>query len=445
MYKDKIYDITAWDMTKRLEIFLNKKLGANKEGRVSRTKENKDVFVSMGKKYEDESQCKGIQTLGDKMLYFTKWVLAEQQAVPVYAKDTIKKSRWKIRKLMLEINDIRVKIAHPGNLEPVLDYGKFEEFQEKCFKLDNFIRNIWGDSIRIKEVIPTLEYDMGNVGDIIKHGLLAEFLEWWATTRGNQKLQIADTFAGCPWSNIYAGSGVKERLRNLEKTALGKAQIGNKLSDEISDVYLGSSYLMHSIAAKLHIPVNIIVSDNNKDARCNWKSASTKNMKLETIGEKNDGYEILNKAFRKNLDLILIDPYSVFLRDEFYRIKKEETPKNFARILKLVKNNPNLFVAVFVLDLDKTNDVGKEFNDFKEIKLSSCAYSIRAPKINKDKTSIRGESGFDSEILLIGKQIAEGKCGALRERLKDCAKAATGVLKPNLSDGEEVKFWPPGE
>ena len=36
-----------------------------------------------------------------------------------------------------------------------------------------------------------LPYDMGNAGDLIKHGLIAEFAEWWlATNKSDFKAQV---------------------------------------------------------------------------------------------------------------------------------------------------------------------------------------------------------------------------------------------------------------
>ena len=47
-----------------------------------------------------------------------------------------------------------------------------------------------------------LKYTIGNAGDIIKHGLLAEFVAWWSETHANRVLRMADPFGGCPWGNL---------------------------------------------------------------------------------------------------------------------------------------------------------------------------------------------------------------------------------------------------
>ncbi len=43
-----------------------------------------------------------------------------------------------------------------------------------------------------------LPYDMGNVGDLFKHGMLAEFVEWWLKHNDNEFVFL-DPFAGRPY------------------------------------------------------------------------------------------------------------------------------------------------------------------------------------------------------------------------------------------------------
>lgn len=67
-----------------------------------------------------------------------------------------------------------------------------------------------------------LPYDMGNAGDLLKHGLLAEFTQWWC--RLNAKpLRFIDPFGGRPWA-VPPVPRVVERVTALAGCALFAAQ-----------------------------------------------------------------------------------------------------------------------------------------------------------------------------------------------------------------------------
>ena len=87
-----------------------------------------------------------------------------------------------------------------------------------------------------------LKYMMGNPGDIIKHGLLAEFVAWWGETYDNRILRMAEPFGGCPWGVLE--EPVKNRLEILSGTVLAEAQINGGKGSK----YLGSSHLIKQVA-----------------------------------------------------------------------------------------------------------------------------------------------------------------------------------------------------
>ncbi len=263
-------------------------------------------------------------------------------------------------------------------------------------------------------------YTMGNAGDIIKHGLLAEFVEWWKDSNNKTlPLRVADTFGGHPWGE---NDKITSKLKDSECYALGRAY------SEEDDKYLGSSHLIRQVAEKSKLKVSIDIFDRNKAVHRKLDEFKRKDsMKLIKL-PYDDGYNILcDKKEPWKYNLILIDPYSEFLKGEFW---DEGDPRYFTRIIELTEQYPNLFVAVFVLD-DKEKE-GERFDNFKRCKLSHCAFSLRCPK--------QGKSIFDTEILLIGQQIADGKCDKLRERLECFAPKASDVLL--LPCDEKVKFWP---
>lgn len=396
-YKDKIYDITALEMAKRMELFLNKYFKATGVGAAK---------LTLGKKIDKFASKRG----------------------------------GKISHRMRYINEKRRDIVHPTNLKPVLDFKKFRELQNVCFQLEKSIRE-QNLPIRIGEVLSMLPYDMGNAGDIIKHGLLAELLEWrfvddesgaLRKQRGSD-LRVADTFGGCPWDNVY-NSAIEERVKTLSDTALGRAQ--NRIKD---GMYYGSAFLMNQVAENCKCKARIEVSDNNPDAHCNWINAKIICNSIEWINlprngkdvRQNNGYRILDDTQNPGrYDLILIDPFSEFLRDEFYLVDPGKDGKCFRRILDLAKKHPHLFIAVFILDMSRTNSVGRSFASFKREHLVDWAFSLRCPKIPKSEVS--GESRFDSEILLISQQIRNGGCKELRKRLEKFAELARNALDANV-------------
>ena len=277
---------------------------------------------------------------------------------------------------------------------------------------------------------------MGNAGDFIKHGLLAEFVKWYKSDKGGSVLRFADTFGGCPRESMH--STVRDRLNKLEGTTLHNAY------SEGTENYLGSSHLVHQVAKDCKLKTEIYISDRDPNARRNWADSivGKNSMSVIELPHDNDGYAVLYGDYPAQYDLILIDPYSEFLCNEFYK----NDGKHFPVIWELANAHPNLFVAVFVLDKVRTNRIGDRFSEFKKNHLFDRAFSLRCPTIGKkcracarNEHGIRGESGCDSEILLISQQIAKGECDDLYARLRAFAEKAAKALP--LSDGKKLELW----
>ena len=415
-FQDKIYDIAALDMAKRLELFLN------------------DLLDIAGSKI----------TLGEKIDMFRSRRDASRPWVESMSRIACKR------------NDI----VHPKNLKPVFGLDEFKAFQKECFELENDMRRSF-DSFRIKDVLPTLKYDMGNAGDIIKHGLLAEFVAWWGGQNKGKTLRVADTFAGCPWDNIYK-QAINDRIDDLRETPFGRAQ------HKAQGRYLGSGFLVRQVAEDCGIPTVISLSDNDPNALCNFENAimeykkSAQKMRILSPGlPKNDGYGILRERRESggmlpenrmergvmirqkrlgqtfvvpdwmDYDLVLLDPYAEFLVEQC-----REENRIFNRIRELIGQFGNVFIVLFVLDM-KPNRIRENFDAVKK-EMDGYFYSLRCPRILKTKTTVSGESTFDSEVLIISKQIADRKCGGLHSRLRNFADKATDALP--LLKGSKVEF-----
>ncbi len=250
-----------------------------------------------------------------------------------------------------------------------------------------------------------LKYTMGNPGDIIKHGLLAEFVAWWGEAHNNRILRFADPFGGCPWGNIE--EPVKNRLEILSGTILAQAQNNGGKGRK----YLGSGHLVQQAAKDCGVDVCVLVSDKDEGARCDLIDSGLDLIEPRLPGD--DGYGILDAMYPQKYDLILLDPYSDFLLNEY-----QNKNKRFDQIQNEVNRNSELFIAVFVLDMDTNNTIGRNFANYKESQLSDWAFSIRCPKMENSK--------YDWEILLISRQIKERKC---KHVITNVCKVLPGRLK----------------
>ena len=234
-----------------------------------------------------------------------------------------------------------------------------------------------------------LKYTIGNPGDIIKHGLLAEFVAWWSDTHANRVLRMADPFGGCPWGKLE--EPVKKRLETLSGTVLAEAQDNGDKGRK----YFGSGHLVQQAAKDYRVDVCVHVSDQDECARHSLKESGLDLIEPRLPGD--DGYRILETEYSKKYDLILSDPYKEFLHYEY-----QHKNKHFDQIRSAVDKNPDLFIAVFVLDMNTNNKVGRTFAKYKESELWDWAFSIRCPKMENSR--------FDWEILLISGQIKDCKC-----------------------------------
>ena len=138
----------------------------------------------------------------------------------------------------------------------------------------------------------SLPYDMGNAGDLLKHGVLAEFVRW-RLERG-ASVRFLDLFAGEP-SACVVPETVK-RVRGLTESALAKAQ------SEIDECrYFGSSKLVRNLGQR-HDGSNVCVFVNDCDLE--------RLKKLRACGLKS-----LNKAFPTAFDRPGSDAYAAFKKN----------------------------------------------------------------------------------------------------------------------------------
>ena len=390
-YEDIVYKAGILAMAVRLEGFLVK-----------------EWEKRMGKKYRDAA------LLGDKSKSerLTKFTLVDeflnaQKSMKRQEKDEVKKH---MKALFVK----RDTLAHPP--DQTIPGDEFERIREGGLKVDAGLEKLklapdilpcLGDVM----VSCSLRYDMGNAGDIIKHGVLAEFAEWW-----DGPLRFADSFGGRPWG--VAKKEVREQrmwpIRN-SGCALWRAQeVNNRMADGGLEKYYGSS---HVVLNAVRESASVFASDYDKLTRNDLRAAgrirelrglpSSLQLIEKEIGmyDPRDGYSILNPECAKNFDLILIDPYANFLRDELTaRAGQSEENGNFHKIKEAMRLNNRLWVAVFVLM--REGNEACVYDKLREEWFKQHFIALRCSRFQGRKVPA-GESDYDMEILLVSKRLAD--------------------------------------
>ena len=333
---------------------------------------------------------------------------------------------------MHKIRKARNKATHPGNNSdnaPVFDFYRFQKIRQDGIKLDTHLNEKMRCNTGMSEImISSLPYDMGNAGDLLKHGVLATFVDWFLGC-GEQRIRYADPFGGCPW-----GYFKEETRRRMEKLSSLLPVIDKAQPHWLKNKYYGSSHVVRNIAKARNRGANVLASDKDKLARSDLEASGIR--PIEDHDPKN-GFGILDKKHDGRFELILLDPFGDFLRDEFG--EHQETPtSHFESISKSVERNPGLCVMLFVLDM-KDNDIHEQYVQQRS-KYSGRSFCLRCPKM--ENTGVGGESRFNMEVLLISKRFAvrTNSVSELKSRLGKLRRALEDVLP---SRDRRIEFWFP--
>ena len=266
----------------------------------------------------------------------------------------------------------------------------------------------------------TLPYDMGNAGDLLKHGVLAEVVHWQCEQ--GVALRFIDLFGGKPWEEPVP-SKVARRVRGLGSACVLRAAQKTDIED---GRYYGSGWVVRNVGEATECgTVRVLTTDRDQGHRELLRDSG-----LSLITEDfpnadlSDGYaafenDVIPNA--KNGDLVLIDPFANFLRDD------HRAPRVIPLIAKMAKRAA---VLLFALNLDPGNWVGRRFDKLLKEHLPG-AWRLTCPPLKH--TRIKGESRYHSEVVLAAHWLGEGKgsgdTDALRKRLTAFAEQLAGVLE----------------
>ena len=266
----------------------------------------------------------------------------------------------------------------------------------------------------------SLPYDMGNAGDLLKHGVLAEFVLWRCESPGS--LRFIDLFAGEPWAAPVPE--VAGRVRNLPGCALRAVQ-----TDLDKNLYYGSGLVARRAADVGGVAdVRVVVGDRDPERRRRLKGAGLAMIEEDFpdcapgAGEY-DGYAALGSiAGRLTVgDLVLIDPFADFL------------PRAGTVVPQLAKLAEHAAVLLFVLNLNPCDRVARRFDALLDEHLPG-AWRLTCPPL--PDRGVRGESVYHAEVVLAPRSLPshgrreEGLSAvALSNRLTAFAEQLSGVLE----------------
>ena len=179
----------------------------------------------------------------------------------------------KTRRWMEDIWDERNNVAHPQRhplherTDAIFDFKQFQKIRQIGLELDKRLknRNTTGDNTGMSEIMvsSSLPYDMGNAGDLLKHGALATFVDWFLEYRAKE-IRYADPFGGRPWGYIFKDE-TRRRMKELSSSlpVIQRAQPDWRKNNR----YYGSSHVVRKIAEAKDKDAVVFASDKDKLAR----------------------------------------------------------------------------------------------------------------------------------------------------------------------------------
>ena len=261
---------------------------------------------------------------------------------------------------------------------------------------------------------------MGNAGDLLKHGVLAEFVRWQCGL--GMPLRFMDPFGGEPWGRPVPE--VERRVRALEPSALRAAQ-----SDIDEHRYYGSSLLVRRAAeASCGRRISVLGSDACAPRRERLRECGVTMLyeALPGLGaasgrDRYDGYHAFEVIARdaKEGDLALIDPFV----DGFVERRARVVVPQMAAMAERAA------VLLFVLNEDPRSPAGRRFDPLLE-DLIPGAWRVTCPPL--EGTGVKGESRYHAEVVLAAGLLRDSKrereVAGLRRQLTDYLERLARLL-----------------
>lgn len=260
-----------------------------------------------------------------------------------------------------------------------------------------------------------LPYDMGNSGDLIKHGMIAEIAKWWCEHNQGPFI-FYDPFGGRPCVEPPHRK-VTERLAQLKDCALVAAQ-------PIPEIrYYGSGHIIKEIVRYAGTTAQVLVSDRNEDAIHDLIRSGLERIDHEKFTAEN-AYSILDCNLTGNdASLLLLDPFADFLESYETILPKVIESVSFDEVA----------ITLFVLSDESTSLEYENFNILRRLGVTNKTIQFSFSCSQLKNTGIKGEERYQSEVILfLPKKYRSLQLDGLIQNLKQYARTLTRVLNQEI-------------
>lgn len=280
----------------------------------------------------------------------------------------------------------------------------------------------------------SLPYDMGNAGDLLKHGVLAEILRHRLTAQSDQSIRFLDLFGGEPVDSNTPDAIVR-RVGKLSNCALPDGQ-----PDIVSGRYYGSGTMVRKLGQVLGGHVSVFVSDCDEGRRKRLLVEGLQPLEeaFPRVGRLGyyDAYRALEsiRGETTGCDLILFDPFDDFLKPDRSGLNRAE---GVIPVLSHIAKSSA--VVLFGLNKDPFNRMGRRFDELLQIYFAD-AFIMTCPPIRE--SGIVGESKYYADVVLAGPELVDSRVAnsSLFRRLERLANKLAEALE--LSDRGRMMLLP---
>lgn len=266
-----------------------------------------------------------------------------------------------------------------------------------------------------------LPYDIGNAGDLLKHGVLAEFIRWRCESRdAGNPFRFLDPFGGMPWRKCKPP--IVERMGELGECALSSAQT------KITGIrrYYGSGHLACRVARASGAKIAVHASDGDSASRERLVRSGLLPLDFPDFNPE-CAYSVLKSELPPDGEiLILLDPFGDFVECGLYR-----------RVIpKIAELPPHAAAMVFVL---KKEERESEYENLRD-KYLKGAWVMRCPPLmNACIPTVRGEKSRHVEFLVVAPRLlTSASAEELRKRLICFAQKLAFILRLPCQDAKRM-------
>ena len=278
----------------------------------------------------------------------------------------------------------------------------------KADELDFFLDDFFDAPI---DAPNKLRYKMGNIGDLLKHGMMAEFVRWWHNqNKDKTKFVFLDPFCGLPDTKGKEGKYLSE-LRNKNDLAILDAQPDK-------DKYYGSTHAVLNQTPNDFLSV-VFASDAcpEKVDKLLESDKRIKKIDFKNFKPKN-GYSILYAINGGDIsaDMVLIDPYCDM-----------EEMIDYAPCIALASQKTTVILFALIDDDTKWNHI------WEKLPSNSIVLTYPSMSANIEKKKKGSKNKYITKVILASHLLTHAKADVLRKKMEYYAAALSCVVKEEIT------------